>query len=88
MKACADLVAQATCSDANVLISGEIGSGKELMAKAIHYSSPRAKKSLIVVDCAVLPETLVESALFGREKGLFTGADRSRVRLIKQASKP
>jgi two-component system, NtrC family, response regulator len=85
MKACVDLVARAACSDANVLISGETGSGKELMAKAIHYSSPRAPKSLIVVDCAALPETLVESALFGHEKGSFTGADRSKDGLIKQA---
>jgi two-component system NtrC family response regulator len=72
-------------SEANVLITGETGTGKELMTGAIHYNSPRALKSLIVVDCAALPETLVESALFGHEKGAFTGADRAREGLVKQA---
>ena len=85
MKACFDLMAQASASDANVLITGETGTGKELFAAAIHKNSPRAEKSFVVVDCATLPETLVESMLFGHEKGAFTGADKAKDGLIKQA---
>ncbi len=85
MAACYDLVSQAANSGANVLIYGETGTGKELFAKAIHRNSPRSGKPFVVVDCAALPSTLVESALFGHEKGAFTSADRSQVGLIKQA---
>ena len=85
MKACFDLVAQGANSDAGVLITGETGTGKELFAQAIHANSPRANKSFVVVDCAALPETLVESVLFGHEKGAFTGADRAQEGLIRQA---
>lgn len=85
MQACYDLLAQAAESDANVLISGETGTGKELFARAIHANSKRSHKPFVVVDCAALPESLVESALFGYEKGAFTGADKSQVGLIKQA---
>jgi two-component system, NtrC family, response regulator len=85
MAACYDLVAQAADSDANVLIYGETGTGKELFAQAIYQNSPRAGKGFVVVDCAALPSSLVESALFGHEKGAFTSADRSQVGLIKQA---
>lgn len=85
MRACYDLVAQAAGSDANVLIFGETGTGKELFAKAIHANSPRSLRNFVVVDCAALPASLVESALFGHEKGAFTSADRSQVGLIKQA---
>jgi len=70
-----------------VLITGETGTGKELFAKAIHDNSQRAGKSFVVVDCAAMPENLVESMLFGHEKGAFTGADRSTEGLIKQADK-
>ncbi|MEW6672767.1 MAG: sigma-54 dependent transcriptional regulator [Thermodesulfobacteriota bacterium] len=80
-----DLVAQAAGSDASVLISGETGTGKELFARAIHVNSRRANGNLVVVDCAALPETLLESTLFGHEKGAFTGADRTREGLVKQA---
>ena len=68
-----------------MLITGETGTGKELFASAIHNNSLRAKKPFVVVDCSALPETLVESILFGHDKGAFTGAQRAREGLIKQA---
>jgi two-component system NtrC family response regulator len=80
-----ELLAEAAGSNVNVLITGETGTGKELFAKAIHYNSARAKRNFVVVDCTALPETLVESVLFGHERGAFTGADRSQEGLIKQA---
>lgn len=83
---CLEIVAQAAGSDSNVLITGETGTGKELFARAIHDNSPRAKKPFVVVDCGALPENLVESMLFGHEKGAFTGADRSTQGLLTQAS--
>ena len=67
-------VAQVAPTNTTVLIRGESGTGKELIAHAIHYNSPRAKKSFIKVSCAALPDTLIESELFGYEKGAFTGA--------------
>jgi two-component system NtrC family response regulator len=85
MKRCFDLLAGAANSEANVLITGETGTGKELFAKAIFQNSTRADQNFVVVDCASLPENLIESALFGFQKGAFTGADRSREGLIKQA---
>jgi len=85
MNACFDLLAQAADSEASVVIYGETGTGKELFAQAIHNNSSRVKKPFVVVDCAVLPETLVESTLFGHEKGAFTGAERSQDGLIRQA---
>jgi len=86
MRACLDQVAQAANSDAHVLITGETGTGKELFSRAIHDNSSRRTRSLVVVDCAALPETLVESFLFGHEKGAFTGADRAKEGLVKQAN--
>lgn len=80
-----DALAHAAGSDANVLITGETGTGKELFAWAIHKNSARAGKNFVVVDCAALPETLVESTLFGHLRGAFTGADKPRDGLIKQA---
>ena len=85
IKHCLDLVARAASNDANVLISGETGTGKELFSRAIHDNSSRAEKHFVVVDCATLPATLVESILFGYEKGTFTGADKARTGLIEQA---
>ncbi len=85
MRDCLDLMAQAAGTDASVLIVGQTGTGKELFARAIHNNSLRDDKAFVVVDCATLPETLVESTLFGHEKGAFTGADRSQQGLVKQA---
>ena len=85
MEACLDLVAQAADSDAAVLVTGETGTGKELFARAIHANSARAVSNFVVVDCAALPESLVESVLFGHVKGAFTGADRDRDGLFKLA---
>ncbi|MCP5513996.1 MAG: sigma 54-interacting transcriptional regulator [Spirochaetales bacterium] len=73
-----DLIAQVSGSEATVLIRGESGTGKELIANAIHYNSRRADMPLIKVNCAALPETIIESELFGHEKGAFTGALSTR----------
>jgi len=82
---CLELIAQAAGSDSNVLITGETGTGKELFAKVVHANSRRATKNFVVVDCTALPETLVESVLFGHVRGSFTGAETSEAGLIKQA---
>lgn len=80
-----DKAAQASETDANVLITGQTGTGKELIALAIHNNSGRSANNFVVVDCAALPENLVESVLFGHVKGAFTGADKYRDGLVKQA---
>lgn len=80
-----NLAAQAASSDVNVLIDGESGTGKGMLAMAIHENSRRSARPFIVVDCAALPENLIGSVIFGHEKGAFTGADRKIVGLAKQA---
>lgn len=85
LRSCLDLVAQAALGEADVLITGETGTGKELFARAIHHNSRRAKGPFVVVDCATLPANLVEALLFGHEKGTFTGAEKNREGLIAQA---
>ena len=74
-------------SDATVLLLGETGTGKELAAHAIHYNSTRRDHSFVKVSCASLPETLLESALFGHEKGSYTGADSRQIGMFEKADK-
>jgi two-component system NtrC family response regulator len=76
MQEAINMAARAAASRATILIHGESGTGKELLARAIHYASPRRRGPLVAVNVAALPETLLESELFGHERGAFTGADR------------
>ena len=81
-----DLVEQVCKTNTTVMIRGQSGTGKELVAQAIHYNSPRAKKPFVKVNCAALPETVIESELFGHEKGAFTGAIAQRKGRFELAS--
>jgi two-component system response regulator HydG len=81
-----ELIRVVADSDASVLVQGESGTGKELVASAIHFNSPRRAKPYIKVSCASLPESLIESELFGYEKGAFTGATERRIGRFEAAS--
>ncbi len=80
-----ELIARISQTNITVLIQGESGTGKELVAKAIHENSPRSKKPFVTVNCGALPETLLESELFGYERGAFTGAHDSKRGLLEEA---
>ncbi len=82
---CLDQLAMAASGDIGVLLTGETGTGKEVFARAIHANSRRTSGNFIVVDCASLPENLIESTLFGHAKGAFTGADHAMDGLVKLA---
>ena len=80
------LIGQVSMSDATVLITGESGTGKELVARAIYHHSRRADKSFMAINCAAIPEQLLESELFGHEKGAFTGAGERRIGKFEQCN--
>ncbi len=80
------IVRKVAHSNSNVLITGETGTGKELIAGAIHYNSPRSRRNFVKVNCAAIPDNLLESELFGHEKGAFTGALKQRIGRFEQAN--
>jgi two-component system response regulator AtoC len=86
MRQILEIAGKVAASDATVLILGESGTGKELLARLIHQQSQRAKKPLQAINCAAFPETLLESELFGYEKGAFTGAQSKKIGIIEAAS--
>ena len=87
MKALMEMLAMVAPSEATVLVTGESGTGKELIARSLHFNSPRKDHPLVVVNCAAITESLLESELFGHEKGAFTGADRLREGRFMQADR-
>ena len=80
------LIAKVATTDSTVLILGETGTGKELVARAVHQQSGRAEMPLVPINCGALPESLIESELFGHRKGAFTGADEHRIGLLQVAN--
>ncbi|MFO8174755.1 MAG: sigma 54-interacting transcriptional regulator [Longimicrobiales bacterium] len=80
------LTDRVAASDSTILITGETGSGKEMVAKRLHARSPRRDRPFVVVECAALQEELLQSELFGHERGAFTGADRAKAGLFEVAS--
>jgi two-component system response regulator GlrR len=85
MKKVLEQVSHAAATDSNVYIEGKSGTGKELVAKALHVASARSKGPFVAINCAAIPETLMESELFGHEKGAFTGASRTKKGLFTEA---
>jgi len=85
MKEVFEMIEQVSASDATVLIRGESGTGKELVANAINYNSMRSEEAFVKLNCAALPETLIESELFGHERGAFTGALKQRIGKFERA---
>ncbi|MEY2341107.1 sigma-54-dependent transcriptional regulator [Acidithiobacillus sp. IBUN Pt1247-S3] len=85
MRRCLERAAKVAQSDATVLLSGESGVGKEVLARYLHQHSPRAKSPFVAVNCAAIPETLLEATLFGHEKGAFTGATQASAGKFEQA---
>jgi two-component system response regulator GlrR len=86
MRGVLDIVSRIASTESTVYLAGESGTGKEIIAKAIHLASPRRDKPFVAINCAALPESLLESELFGHEKGAFTGANRSTKGLFSQAN--
>jgi DNA-binding NtrC family response regulator len=86
MRAVKHAIERSALADSNVLITGESGTGKELAARMIHARSPRSGKPFIVINCAAVPDSLVESELFGHEKGSFTGADAQQIGKLQMAN--
>ena len=85
MKQIRDLIRRVAPTDSSVLIAGESGTGKELVARALHYFSPRSRRTFATINCGAIPETLLESELFGHVKGAFTGAVVDKVGLLEVA---
>src|SRR5512138_455508 len=85
LKAVLERVEKIAVRDTSVLVTGESGTGKELVAQAIHYNSPRKEKKFVAINCGALPESVLESELFGSKKGAFTGASADRQGLLEAA---